>query len=124
MPTSEVIKQVHKIDSELFQDSADGDWPSTPEEEWDDVRGEKSSRSLGEAIGRGDAIPPVRIQHRTNPRGNFAQPELWDGHHRLAEFEAAGHSEIPVNESFDQYERGDGYSGDPYWSSRERMTHD
>lgn len=125
MPTEEVIDTVHKIDSDIFDDG----W-STPEEQWRDIRPEKVGvRSLDQAVASRDPLPPLRVQHPSP--GRFSQehePELWDGHHRLAAYEKAGHTEVPVWESFDTHERGyevqgghqagGGFYGSPDWNHR------
>jgi hypothetical protein len=114
MPTREVIDTVHKIDSPLMDAGA------PPREQWEDIRDEKSSRSVALGIKQREPLPPIRIQQHDE-----YEPELWDGHHRLRELEDAGHTEVPVWESWDEYEegyevRGDrraggGFSGNPYW---------
>lgn len=124
MPTREVIDTVHKIDSELMMNDED----STPAAQWDDVRPEKSNRQLDRAVAARAPLPPIRVQHRDDAYHSDPEPELWDGHHRLAAYEKAGHTEVPVWESFDNTENGydtvgggagGGYSGaNPWWSPR------
>jgi hypothetical protein len=135
MPTREVIDTVHKIDSDLFQ-GGEGD----PRAQWEDVTegGMKASPSVREGIRDRDPIPPIRVQHPykrrlghvdsegyvTEAREYDYEPELWDGHHRLYEFEQAGHTEVPVYESFDRLDAGpgSGFTGLPYWRHRPKRS--
>lgn len=124
MPTQEVIDTVHKIDSPVFDD----DPRSAPAKQWAAIRPEKTNHALTGAIQRGRPIPPIRVQHQQDHHGFEFEPELWDGHHRLAAYQDAGHTEVPVWESFDEYEHGyevqggrysgGGWSGTPYWRRR------
>jgi hypothetical protein len=59
----------------------------------------------------GPVKPPV-VHHRW---GN-ARPALEDGHHRLAQMEAAGHTEIPVEHAGQPYDK-DFYDPKKRWGS-------
>lgn len=123
MPTQTVIDTVHKIDSPYNGTGA------SPREQWerplpsssmyagvplreaklamadaahhDYQRSDAPKMLRGYDIEKGIAeknLPPLRIQHIAD------RQELWDGHHRLATLEAAGHTEAPVWHSFDEDE--------------------
>lgn len=126
MPVREVIDTVHKIDS------AHNGTGATPRQQWERPLPETSlfaGESLRDAklaatevnreLGGSDAspmyrgydidkgiaeknLPPLRIQHFEH--GGNERSELWDGHHRLAKLEEAGHAEAPVWHSFDEDE--------------------
>jgi hypothetical protein len=126
MPTREVIDTVHKIDSPLMDAGA------PPREQWEDIRDEKSSRSVALGIKQREPLPPIRIQQHDE-----YEPELWDGHHRLRELEDAGHTEVPVWESWNEREHGyevavredeptrfagGGWTGKPNWHRTPKGT--
>lgn len=114
-PTQDIIENVHKIDTAAFDRGED------PVTEWKEVRSEKRSPELRQAIvdrDPSDPVPPIRIQKFDQDALYPAEDQLWDGHHRLEAYEHLGHTEVPVWESFDEYESnphprsaGKGYSG-------------
>jgi hypothetical protein len=126
MPMSEVIDTVHKIDSSTMEEGA------TPREQWDDIRQYKASPKLAMAVRRSSTLPPIRVQMHDD-----YEPELWDGHHRLRELEDAGHTEVPVWESWNEREHGyevavredeptrfagGGWTGKPNWHRTPKGT--
>jgi hypothetical protein len=108
MPTSEIIDTVRKPDSAL------AGLGHTPREEWEapgsspwggdeslrdeklshsgvrsSTRGQEPRTGYADMLAKGDT-PPVTIFHEPD------DDVLYDGHHRLAYLERAGHTEIPV----------------------------
>jgi hypothetical protein len=99
MPTSEIVNDVAKGDAPAFAD----EW--SPKEQWErpvfyggetnlrDYKLEDNPEGYRGMIRRGES-PPLQITHGLSGR------HLGDGHHRLANMEALGHTEVPVVESF------------------------
>lgn len=113
MPTSEVVEGVHKVDARRFHNELS----AKPKDEWDDIRALKRDRRIGAMIHRREPIAPLHINY--GPNDEF-EPELWDGHHRLRELEKAKHTEVPIEQHFDdEPHEGAGFTR-PTWMRRER----
>lgn len=117
--TQDVIDKVHKIDADGCSQERDAGCRQDPREEWEGMGGiadMKLASSNMKGMDRSirdpqEHLPPLRIQHpmdrwdaRMKSGGGKKPLGLWDGHHRLAAFEAAGHTEVPVWHSFDESE--------------------
>lgn len=108
MQTSEIIDNVHKVDSQSYNKS--------PRSQWDDIRYDKlaDSNRYNYSDMPTSTTPPLHIEHVGAGRGYFEQndepqQELWDGHHRLALAEDRGTQWLPVihhdSDNLDTHER-------------------